>query len=361
MENEKDIYRKLQEHLDKLPVGFPPTATGVEIRILKRFFAPIEAEIAIRLSLLPEPLKSILLRLEDLDINIDEAEDILDRMLNKGLINGGKNPKNGEKYFSNAMFVVGIFEYQVGRLTKDFMEDFEQYIDEAFKDELVKARFPQFRTVPVEKSIKAENFVATYDDIKKVIESSSTISVSNCICREGKKVLGKGCSHTMETCFQLGSAAHHYIALGMGRKVSSGEALEIIRKSQAEGLVIQPGNSQKPFAICCCCSCCCEVLNTAKKYPNPSEYFSTNHISNVDPELCTGCETCIEICPMDAIKLENETAGTDPGRCIGCGICVPSCPSDAIGLQKKEVETIPPGSNAEMYMKIMQKKADSAH
>ena len=29
------IYRKLQERLDKLPVGYPPTESGVEIRILK--------------------------------------------------------------------------------------------------------------------------------------------------------------------------------------------------------------------------------------------------------------------------------------------------------------------------------------
>ena len=35
MTEEADIYRRLQEHLDKMPVGFPATESGVEIKILK--------------------------------------------------------------------------------------------------------------------------------------------------------------------------------------------------------------------------------------------------------------------------------------------------------------------------------------
>ena len=33
-----DIYRKLQEHLDKYAVGFPATKSGVEIKVLKHLF-----------------------------------------------------------------------------------------------------------------------------------------------------------------------------------------------------------------------------------------------------------------------------------------------------------------------------------
>ncbi|MHA1885119.1 MAG: hypothetical protein ACW96S_08715 [Promethearchaeota archaeon] len=33
-----DIYRVLQQALDKLPIGFPETESGVEIRILKHIF-----------------------------------------------------------------------------------------------------------------------------------------------------------------------------------------------------------------------------------------------------------------------------------------------------------------------------------
>ena len=39
-ESSVEIYKKLREHLDKLPVGFPETESGIEMRILKHLFTP---------------------------------------------------------------------------------------------------------------------------------------------------------------------------------------------------------------------------------------------------------------------------------------------------------------------------------
>jgi hypothetical protein len=50
MADEADVYRRLQRHLDELPVGYPATASGVELRILERLFTPEEAEVALALS-----------------------------------------------------------------------------------------------------------------------------------------------------------------------------------------------------------------------------------------------------------------------------------------------------------------------
>jgi len=36
----ESLYRRLQQHLDRMPVGFPATRSGVEIRILERLFTP---------------------------------------------------------------------------------------------------------------------------------------------------------------------------------------------------------------------------------------------------------------------------------------------------------------------------------
>ena len=36
-------YRKLAQHLDRLPGGFAPSATGAELRLLRRLFTPQEA------------------------------------------------------------------------------------------------------------------------------------------------------------------------------------------------------------------------------------------------------------------------------------------------------------------------------
>ncbi|MGO4884738.1 MAG: hypothetical protein ACLP59_28540 [Bryobacteraceae bacterium] len=53
------LYRRLQQHLDRMPVAFPPTRSGVEIRILKRLFTTEETEIALELSAIPEPAATV--------------------------------------------------------------------------------------------------------------------------------------------------------------------------------------------------------------------------------------------------------------------------------------------------------------
>ena len=45
MATETDAYTELQKHLDKMPVGYPATKSGVEINLLKTIFTPEEATI----------------------------------------------------------------------------------------------------------------------------------------------------------------------------------------------------------------------------------------------------------------------------------------------------------------------------
>ena len=41
----EEIYQQLARHLDDLPGGFPPTKSGVELRILRRLFTPEQASL----------------------------------------------------------------------------------------------------------------------------------------------------------------------------------------------------------------------------------------------------------------------------------------------------------------------------
>ncbi|MCS7167570.1 MAG: 4Fe-4S dicluster domain-containing protein [Gemmatales bacterium] len=55
---------------------------------------------------------------------------------------------------------------------------------------------------------------------------------------------------------------------------------------------------------------------------------------------CTGCEACIEVCPVDCIyKVPGEDlpplqtfVDIDLERCIGCALCERWCPWDAIEM-----------------------------
>ncbi len=53
----------------------------------------------------------------------------------------------------------------------------------------------------------------------------------------------------------------------------------------------------------------------------------------IDKDKCNGCGACINICPVNAIKIEQEKAVVSD-ECVECGVCVNQCPNEAILLQK---------------------------
>jgi heterodisulfide reductase subunit A len=56
-------------------------------------------------------------------------------------------------------------------------------------------------------------------------------------------------------------------------------------------------------------------------------------VSQVNEEKCTGCGTCVTICPYGAMEKNAEgIAKTNVVLCKGCGTCVASCPERAIRL-----------------------------
>lgn len=54
--------------------------------------------------------------------------------------------------------------------------------------------------------------------------------------------------------------------------------------------------------------------------------------AKVDSEKCTGCESCVEECPSEAIKMNADKAVIDDA-CVDCGACVDACPVEAITME----------------------------
>jgi NAD-dependent dihydropyrimidine dehydrogenase PreA subunit len=344
----EDVYDRLRTHLDNLPVGFPKTKSGVEMRILRRLFTEEEAEMAVNLTPFPETLEEIALKIQR---DPKEIEPLLETMANKGLI--FRNRKGGVTRYRAEWFVVGIYERQVGTITKEFAEDFEQYVDEALRDEIVSTTStPQLRVVPVAESIDHSIDVAAYDDIRDIIKRQSKIAVAECICKKEKELLGEGCDNPREVCLVFSTGAYAYIENGIGREISQEDALKILDEAEAAGLVCSPSNDQKNFVVCLCCGCCCAILVNLKKLPQPSALIASNYYAQVDSDVCTGCETCIERCQMDAISMDDGIAKIDLDYCIGCGLCVTTCPSDALSLKEKDDKYIPPKNALELYQRI---------
>jgi len=57
-------------------------------------------------------------------------------------------------------------------------------------------------------------------------------------------------------------------------------------------------------------------------------------ITQIRPELCSGCLGCINVCPFGAITFDNQkfVAEVNPALCKGCGACAAVCPSEAPAL-----------------------------
>jgi heterodisulfide reductase subunit A len=58
-------------------------------------------------------------------------------------------------------------------------------------------------------------------------------------------------------------------------------------------------------------------------------------VSTIDENICTGCGTCVVLCPFNAIeKDENGIARVTEVLCKGCGTCAASCPEKAASLKQ---------------------------
>jgi len=69
-------------------------------------------------------------------------------------------------------------------------------------------------------------------------------------------------------------------------------------------------------------------------------------VSYIDPELCSACLGCIDVCPYGAISFvaEIKAVAVNPALCKGCGACAAACPS--------EVPVIRGFSNQQIYAQI---------
>ena len=54
----------------------------------------------------------------------------------------------------------------------------------------------------------------------------------------------------------------------------------------------------------------------------------------VDEEKCTGCGSCVEVCPCDAITIVNDKAKIDLEECSECESCIDECPEEAISAEE---------------------------
>ncbi|MEW9124971.1 MAG: FAD-dependent oxidoreductase [Thermotaleaceae bacterium] len=251
---------------------------------------------------------------------IEETEKLLWDLAVAGVCFVGK--RDGvDKYWLDT-WIPGVMEMMVNhkenvRKHPQIAESFEAY--GRVRGPKTAGAFPVgtglMRVIPIETAIDGETRRASYEEVSKYLNDSEIFSVSDCSCRTAREIMGEGCGHLKEDmCIQLGHAAEYYIRTGRGRQITREEAFEIIRKAEENGLMHQIPNTDGPgetHAICNCCGCSCFSLRSATMFLN-NDMVRSNYVSKVDKDKCVACGECVQVCPVNALKLGQKLCTKTP-------------------------------------------------
>jgi formate hydrogenlyase subunit 6/NADH:ubiquinone oxidoreductase subunit I/DNA-binding Lrp family transcriptional regulator len=231
--------------------------------------------------------------------------------------------------------------------------------------------YPSRLAILANPKIKKEDLL-WHEDIEQVFRKADIIAAGPCGCRVGGG-MGKGglvnyednkgavCDHPLWNCFQFRKdMAEFNINRGGKMKIYSvEEALEKSDEAERAGLIHEgPTNSANmPGIICSCGADCCQMIISSRASGRIHELYTPSRFQPVvDLEKCSGCQTCVERCPFDAMEMvkpagsKKMKAHLIEKECMGCGVCVVGCPEKALTYELiRSAEHIPPASEAYRY------------
>jgi len=360
-----DIYERFADHLSRVALGVPNNDVLVEL--LRENFTPIEAEAALAI-----PNRVIPLEFTGVDdisniTNLPKEQllEVLENLTQRGLLLSGKT-KDGKKGY--ALWQMGwgfpqAFHWKgedtpYARKMAALLDKY--YSNPKVAKEAYRTETKPYRYIPVGRTIETgKQGVYSFNMMENVIQNAKHFAVAHCACRVKYTLLGEICEHPTEVCLKFDDMALSLSDAGFAREISKEEALEIIKLSEEAGLVHFVDNAQGDIKHNCnCCGCACWNVGTIKRRILPRDFLMATYFIRKTREECVGCGECIEVCPVDALKLEDGFLIVDEDWCIGCGVCANACPNEAVKIVMRPDKTdqIPVANTKELHEIIWKEK-----
>jgi len=176
-----------------------------------------------------------------------------------------------------------------------------------------------------------------------VLTGPPDVVVYECGCRNSRP---NPCQPT-QVCMVIGKPFTDFILEhnpNTSRRLSQAEAIELLRDEHERGHMhtawFKDACIDRFYVICNCCKCCCGGIEAMTKFGNPV-MASSGYIAKLDENICTGCGTCADACPFNALTINDQLSIMDWDKCMGCGICQALCPNNARSLVLEERKGIP--------------------
>jgi len=364
--DKQDVYERLGEHFSRMGMGYPYRDDLIEI--LRENYTESEAEVALAIpnSVVPmEPVNVEEIQ-KKIDLSREDLAEALEGLYEKGLLFSGET-KEGEKGyallqmgygFPQTFFWKGEDTPHARKMAEIAAKYFNRKVTvEAYGSSETKPN----RYIPVGRSIETEKqAVFPQHMMEKVINDAKIIALAHCPCRVVYSLRGRECGHPTEVCMKFNDLAKFIIDKGLAREITKEEALGIIKQSEEAGLVHFVDNAEGDIQHNCnCCGCACWNVGNIRRRKIPRDaIMATYFLRETDENECTGCGSCVEICPVDALELEDETPTVDHEWCIGCGVCATVCPTGAIKMALRPDRTgeLPAKNFKDLHEKIMEEK-----
>jgi ferredoxin len=364
----EDIYERLAHHLAALEMGMPYREGLVDI--LKENFTPLEAEVALALPTSVIPLQTV--GIDEIARRVilsrEELEKTLEKLAERGLLFSGTTDEGEKGYalqqsgygFPQTFFWKGEDTPHARNMANLIVRYFDRKVVQESLEGSKQTR--AMRYIPVGKIVETDvQGVYPYHMAEKVVEQADVIAVAHCPCRMSAQFIGRGCEHPTEVCLKFDDIALYLIERGLARQINKEEALDILKKSEEAGLAHFVDNALGDIKhICNCCGCACVYLHNFKRRKIPRDMLVDCYfIRYTDEESCTGCGDCVEICPVDALTLEDGLSRVDEDWCIGCGVCVLQCDTGAAKLKPRPDKTgqQPLPRFVELHKRILEEKS----